>query len=280
MEFTNVSLVAALLLAPGGSDVGNDLSLDISLKRCQLLGYEKDTDPWRECIREQLRNVSQTAHKESSEITSASPSDVNPEKPASSPVTEPINRPPQIKDAGSSRDQRRCAREYEGPQRVFEVEIEVGVDGKAIIVGLPAGTSKDVEDVARCTVALIEFMPGMRNSVPIAARAMLPLTLGLAGPNGKLPKMTPPKYLGVNAEKAEGCYPPSYESTRVQPVVVEVLVGKEGGIEQASVVKQEGSSFVKSTAECIAWAANFAAGTINGSPKAMRTNVTVSVKLP
>lgn len=280
MDVTALLLFSGLVAATAADHRGDDANLELSLGRCALLGYEKGTEPWRNCVLEQLRNLSATSEVQRTVEGVGETSSAGADVPSRAPALESSYQPPQIKGEVSKRDRRRCARDYEGPDRVFEVDLDIGADGRAAVVGWPEGTTMDVQDAVRCIIDNTSFKPASRNSTPVVARVRLSITLGWAGSSGKLPNLLPPKLREIDSAKASKCYPPSYASSREQPVIVEVLVSKKGVLEEARVVNKDGNEFVNRTAECLALAANFEVGTVNGTPKAMRTNLTVAVKLP
>lgn len=140
----------------------------------------------------------------------------------------------------------------------------MGREGRVVVTVMvhPDGTASDPEfglgtedwqrRAARCVVERLRFSPPTRDGVPVAARATVPIVLGIAGASGKVPAFDAPQLRSDAATVAavqRDCYPAG--ATAAQAPVFRFTVGVDGRARNVKLLKSGGDPRLDAAGKCI-----------------------------
>lgn len=317
-------IAAWLLSILGGSLLGHrsfasmnsDPSFERAIQRCNAIGYPEKSDPWRECVREQLRILRVSSETDSGPVSSQDQvtstnnplpavqtpvvESLSPPAPSaavgSQPATEgaknsetakaptvslsqpPRTTPPTLKRQLTANQNRACFAGYVGPAIALEYMIEVGVSGKARLVEWSEAYPRSARKAVECSLSKELYEPARQHGVPVVAQVRQGITIGRAHRPSELPSVILPRYRGVETAEAVSCYPAGFIPNNQIDVEVEVVVGKDGRITESRAADSVSDSALRKVAECVAKASRFDAGRIRGKAASMTVQLKVAVK--
>lgn len=310
-------ILGGLLLGPlSFALVNSDPSFERAIQRCNAIGYPEKSDPWRECVREQLRILGASSEPDSGPVSSpnqatstnntlpavdtpfthsgppVAPSAAVGSQPAPegvnnsetvkgltvSPFPAPRVTPPTIKRQLTANQNRACFAGYIGPEIALEYMIEVDVSGKARLVEWSEAYPKSARKAVECSLSKELYEPARQDGAPVVAQVRQGITIGRAHRPSELPSVVLPRYRGVETAEAVSCYPGGFIPNNQIDVEVEVVVGKDGRITGSRATDTISDSALRKVAECVAKASRFDAGRIRGKAASMTVQLKVAVK--
>ena len=323
-EAPTFSVAARLLPILGGlwpgplsfASMNSDPGLERAIERCNAIGYPEKSDPWRECVREQLRILGVSSDTDSVPVSSSNQAtSTNNSLPAvhtpvsesgsplapsagvgSQPATDgtknsetvkgptvslfpaPLATPPTLKRQLTANQNRACFAGYVGSEIALEYMIEVGVSGKARLVEWSEAYPKSARKAVECSLSKELYEPARQDGAPVVAQVRQGITIGRAHRPSELPSVILPRYRGVETAEAVSCYPAGFIPNNQIDVEVEVVVGKDGRITGSRAADSISDSALRKVAECVAKASRFDAGRIRGKAASMTVQLKVAVK--
>lgn len=162
----------------------------------------------------------------------------------------PVEVPPRVQ-AWSSKEVGKCyaqSARWAGQEGRLLVTATIEADGSLSAYELPPGVEPWQAETAKCVLGVLKFSPGTLDGVPVAARAIVPISFSLMGG----PRVEFQKLLSTQAEFEEAnrtCYPPgmSVEATPQYRVTVSRL----GNATRIEVVESTGDERLDKAGICL-----------------------------
>lgn len=162
-----------------------------------------------------------------------------------------------------------------GAQEKVLVVATVSPDGKAGNLQFPPDIEPWQEATARCVMQLLEFDPGTRDGVPVAADISMPLDLRLQA----APKVVPPRLMHSDPSEFSDCYSRAARRAGAEgQILFEVMVEPDGSVSRYEL--QPGvESWQKVTADCLIPRLRFEPATRDGVPFAAKAVLPLTFSL-
>lgn len=174
-----------------------------------------------------------------------------------------LNRPDQYRiDACYPRETKR--RRKEGDVRII---VAIEPDGSVSGIELPPETAPWVHEAATCIVALYVFAPGLRDGLPVRARATLPMTFRQRTSSSGPAKIARPTVSSDDEEIIDiyrQCYPAELEGQA--QVGFRISVTEWGRVQEAVIIASSGDQRLDQAGLCIIRALRFSPARRDGLP--------------
>lgn len=146
------------------------------------------------------------------------------------------------------------------------LKVTISAEGELLGVEVPPEAAWWMKDGAECVAAQLEFKPGTRDGIPIAASATLPINFRLGGRYGSTATITRPKVITTSDEVLHiyrTCYPPGLDAET--QLSYKITVTRSGKVRDPQLLDEGADARLAAAGLCIIRQLRFEPARRNGT---------------